>query len=122
MRPLASHAELGHTTFSGRIGGRVYLSIPSTVPVRPVLSTHLHAILWCYPQRVPDQEPRTGKLPWFSVLGLFSQHRMPCLVVIRTCVQNHNFVPASIPLGTIYRAQATGDVRDQVEGYSLFPG
>src|SRR6266540_7123982 len=48
MRPLASHAELGHTTFSGRIGGRVYLSIPSTVPVRPVLSTHLHAILWCY--------------------------------------------------------------------------
>jgi hypothetical protein len=50
MRPVASHAELGHTTNSGRIGGSVYLVIPpSKHRCARCCQIRLHATLRRYP-------------------------------------------------------------------------
>ena len=58
MRPVASQAELGHTTNSGRSGGSVYLVIPpSKHRCARFCQIQLHAILRCYPEICGSPNP-----------------------------------------------------------------
>src|SRR5215212_11963930 len=68
MRPVASHSELGHTTNSGRIGGRVYLIIPLESLTQHTCFSREHGVGGACRNRVVD-----GR-----VAGIYA--RLRCLI------------------------------------------